>query len=368
MQHGRSPAYQRLAEFVATSGALLTFLAAMPTEKQQPNLLFAAARHLLGQPADPGTLRRLVEDRGGELADLMRRRRTQTNGAARCACLLPALASLPGPLALLEVGASAGLTLLPDLYSYDYDGHRFRGRDSQAPVITCHVFGPAPLPKRTPAITWRAGTDLNPLDVTDEADLEWLRCLAWPGEEHRLALLDSAAATARHVRPRVHGGDLLDDLARVAAGAPKGATLVVYHTAVLAYVDAARRAAFARAVAELGAVWLSNEAARVIAEPEGADDGVSPNGFRLIRDGRQRLAITDPHGTWLHWTSGSAFVEWSMSAGVGKVAGSLDIAREAAFFGMPGAVALVVATLLLMTLPEKQRSSRRDRRMPGGIT
>jgi len=166
----------------------------------------------------------------------------------------------------------------------------------------------------------------------------------------------------------VHAGDLLEDLARVAAGAPKGATLVVYHTAVLAYVDAARRAAFARAVAELGAVWLSNEAARVIAEPEGSDDGVSPNGFRLIRDGRQRLAITDPHGTWLHWTSGSAFVEWSMSAGVGKVAGSLDIAREAAFFGMPGAVALVVATLLLMTLPEKQRSSRRDRRMPGGIT
>lgn len=260
------------------------------------------------------------------------------------------------------------MTLLPDLYSYDYDGHQVRGRDSRVPVITCHVFGPAPLPKRTPAITWRAGTDLNPLDVTDEADLEWLRCLVWPGEEHRLALLDSAAATARHVRPRVHGGDLLDDLARVAAGAPKGATLVVYHTAVLAYVDAARRAAFARAVAELGAVWLSNEAARVIAEPEGADDGVSPNGFRLIRDGRQRLAITDPHGTWLHWTSGSAFVEWSMSAGVGKVAGSLDIAREAAFFGMPGAVALVVATLLLMTLPEKQRSSRRDRRMPGGIT
>ena len=97
MQHGRSPAYQQLAEFVATSGALLTFLAAMPTEKQQPNLLFAAARHLLGQPADPGTLRRLVEDRGGELADLMRRRRTQTNGAARCACLLPALGIAAGP-------------------------------------------------------------------------------------------------------------------------------------------------------------------------------------------------------------------------------------------------------------------------------
>jgi len=301
---GRSPAYQQLAEFVATSSAVLTFLAGMPTEKQQPNLLFAAARHLLGRPADPGTLQKLVEDRGGDLAELMRARRTQTNEAARCACLLPGLAQLPQPLALLEVGAAAGLTLLPDLYSYDYDGRRVRGRDSQAPVITCRLSGPVPLPERTPTVVWRAGIDLNPLDVMNEADLEWLRCLVWPGEEHRLALLELAAAAARRVQPKIHGGDLLNDLTRVAAGAPEEATLVVYHTAVLAYVDTARRAAFADAVTRLGAVWLSNEAPGVIPEPDSiaSADVAPPSGFRLIRDGHQRLAITDPHGTWLHWT------------------------------------------------------------------
>ena len=36
-------------------------------------------------------------------------RRTQTNEPARCAVLLPALAQLPQPLALIEAGASAGL-------------------------------------------------------------------------------------------------------------------------------------------------------------------------------------------------------------------------------------------------------------------
>ena len=47
-------------------------------------------------------------------------RATQTNEPARCAVLLPVLARLPQPLALLEVGASAGLCLLPDHYGYDY--------------------------------------------------------------------------------------------------------------------------------------------------------------------------------------------------------------------------------------------------------
>ena len=50
----------------------------------------------------------------------MLERRTQTNEAARCALMLPLLAALPQPLALLEVGASAGLCLLPDRYGYDY--------------------------------------------------------------------------------------------------------------------------------------------------------------------------------------------------------------------------------------------------------
>ena len=58
----------------------------------------------------------------------MRARRTQTNEPARCAVLLPLLAQLPQPLALVDVGASAGLTMLFDRYSYDYAGHRLAGR------------------------------------------------------------------------------------------------------------------------------------------------------------------------------------------------------------------------------------------------
>ena len=122
---GRSPAYERLAYAVAEDELVLSFLEGLPAPKREPNLVFAAARYVLGSPPSPGSLRSLVTDMPAKLATVLLARRTQTNEAARCSLFLPVLTSLPPPLALLEVGASAGLTLLPDVYSYDmYEGHR----------------------------------------------------------------------------------------------------------------------------------------------------------------------------------------------------------------------------------------------------
>ena len=64
--------------------------------------------------------------------------------------------------------------------------------------------------------------------------------------------------------PAIHRGDLLTDLPGLAAQAPPEATLVVYHSAVLAYVAPADRESFAATVRGLGAVWLSNEAPGVV--------------------------------------------------------------------------------------------------------
>jgi hypothetical protein len=125
---GRSPAYEALAHAVADDAGIVGFVASLPAAKRQPNLLFAAARYLLGAPASIGSLRDLVGRSPAELDAVMRTRRTQTNEPARCAVLLPALAQLPEPLALIDVGASAGLTMLFDRYSYDYSGHRLDGR------------------------------------------------------------------------------------------------------------------------------------------------------------------------------------------------------------------------------------------------
>jgi hypothetical protein len=67
---------------------------------------------------------------------------------------------------------------------------------------------------------------------------------------------------------------------------------------VLAYVELSKRRAFADAVRDLGAVWLSNEGSGVL-PGLAADPG--PSSFLLVRDGEEVLARTDPHGTWLEW-------------------------------------------------------------------
>jgi hypothetical protein len=296
---GRSPAYESLAQSVAGDRAVLDFLSSLPREKRQPNLLFAAARYLLGSPAELARLRALISDRGAELSGVMMARRTQTNEPARCATLLPALAQLPPPLALIEVGASAGLTLLVDRYSYDFDGHRIAGLDPQAPTLHCTPQGPVPLPPRPPEITWRAGLDLNPLDVRDDDDVRWLSCLVWPGEGDREQRLTAAVESARRDPPVVRRGDLLTDLPALAAQAPADATLVVYHSAVLGYISADARRRFAGTVRGLAAVWLSNEGPGAVLDVPAPACDRAP--FVLVRDGHTPLAFTDPHGTWLHW-------------------------------------------------------------------
>jgi hypothetical protein len=302
---GRSPLYAELAHGVADDPELLAFLESMPPEKRQPNLLFAAVRYLAGLQPGYGAFRVTVLDRRDEVAATMLARRTQTNEPARCATLLPALSLLPQPLALLEVGASAGLCLLPDRYGYVYGRHRIEGNPG-APVFSCQPRGPVPLPGRVPQVVWRAGIDLNPLDVAAPDDVHWLSCLVWPGEGDRAERLAAAIELARRDPPRLVRGDLVDRLAETAADAPPEATLVVFHSAVLAYLTPRRRAEFARAVNDLDAVWLSNESPSVLSglpgfPPELPTPDPGPAPALLTRDGRKALAFVDGHGAWIRW-------------------------------------------------------------------
>nr|BFD90285.1 DUF2332 domain-containing protein [Kitasatospora sp. Xyl93] len=313
---GNSPSYQELAERVAGDGRLCALLDGLPAAKRQPNLLFGAVRHL-GGPVTEGwpAFHDWAVGHWADVSATMLERRTQTNEAGRCATLLPVLAALPQPLALIEVGASAGLCLYPDRYRYRYvtgTGFGFEigpefGPEASPVTLDCEVSGPVPLPaslrERLPEVVWRAGIDLNPLDVRAEEDVRWLESLVWPEQTHRLDRLRGAVRVARAEPPLLVRGDLNATVRELVARAPAGATPVVFHSAVLAYLPPEAREEFAATMRGLPGHWISNEAvsvlpsvARRLPRPAPAGSGL----FALALDERP-VAFTGPHGQSLDW-------------------------------------------------------------------
>lgn len=293
---GVSPTYERLALAIAADEKILTLLETVPEPKRQPNLLLGVVRLLGGTVDDPAAFHDFTVTHWPAIEAGLRTRATQTNEPGRCALLLPVLASLPQPLALLEVGTAAGLGLYPDRYTYRYGGHEI---GSGGPVLDCALTGTAP-PARLPEVVWRAGLDLNPLQVTVPADVAWLEALIWPEHQHRRDRLRTAAAVAAADPPTLIRGDLVDDLLGLTARAPADATLVVFHTSVLYQVPAARRAAFVDLVRDLPGHWISVEAPDVVSH-RGLPPAPSEALHNVLALDGTPLAWTRGHGQAMTW-------------------------------------------------------------------
>ncbi|MGW5263084.1 DUF2332 domain-containing protein [Microbispora sp. NPDC004025] len=300
---GHSPVYEALAHGIAADPGLVELIDGLPEPKRQPNLLLAAVRFLGGPYEGFGRFREWTVSHWAEVRETVLARRTQTNEAGRCASLLPVLAALPRPLALVEVGASAGLCLYPDRYRYRYDDGPEIGPADSPVLLTCRTNGKVSVPERLPDVVWRAGLDLDPVDVRDDEAVRWLECLVWPEQEDRLARLRGAVRMARRDPPRLVRGDAEAVLPGLVAAAPAGATVVVFHSAVMPYLDAAARDRFVALVRTLPVRWISNEGSPRLPELAAKLTAGLPDrrlAFLPALDG-EPLAMAGPHGEWLDW-------------------------------------------------------------------
>lgn len=368
--HGSSPAYAYLSRFLAEHpGLARPLLAARPSQRRA--LLYLAAAQYVVRTRDPGhplagylpvlggdrtpdpglaaAFAALAETYAHELASLCASRTTQTNEPARCALLRPALAYAAAgrndrPIALIDLGTSAGLLLIPDRYAYRYprepvvtaeatahDGTASRttaappdastyGR-AEAPstlTMTCAIRGSAPpteLLATGAVIGRRIGLDLSPVNATDTAATTWLRCCVWPEHTDRLRRLEAALAEAATVPRTLLSGDLVDLLPRVLADLPPDVFPVITSSNTLVYLSPDRRRRLAAFLARAGtgrdlAVVL-NEAAScglhlfTDGRPErpaaAAEGTLTVVGWHAGRTRVDALATTGPHGAWLSW-------------------------------------------------------------------
>ena len=306
---GESPCFVDWARGVAADEEVLAWVDQLPGLKKQPNIVFAAARwHGVPAPGPYAGLRDALLGDDGTIRSTILGRSTQTNEVGRLATLLPAFASVvpSGPVALIEAGASAGLNLFPDRWGYAWSTAEGVVELGPSPYLACEVSGPAPLPTVLPEVAWRGGVDLNPLDVTDPEAMRWLETLVWPEEDDRRERLRHAIDINAADPPRLVRGDLLTELPALVAEASTHGTVLVFHSAVAAYLQVEERAALQALMRGLVAAgrchWISNEAPNVLPDVT----ATAPEGERHARhfvlgvDGRM-VARTHGHGQYLHW-------------------------------------------------------------------
>ncbi len=248
-----------------------------------------------------------------ELRALLPGVRLQTNEVTRSANLLPGFAIVARrgadrPLALIEIGCSAGLNLAWHHYGYRYhqNGQTFQVGNADAPIqISCTLRGThlTPLPQRVPDVARCSGLDLAPLDVTSEENIRWLRSCIWPEEVERYHLLDRAMTFARQHPPSIIAGDATEHLAALLAKIPPDETVCLWHSYALNQGPEAVRTQVERLVAEAS---RARTIFRLALEAEPSRQGTLPHLELFTYDGGMQrswewLATCAFHGQHMEW-------------------------------------------------------------------
>lgn len=299
---GNSAAYYRLAMSISSDVSALARIFELPEPKRQPNLVFACLRKYGLFERSAEFIEAFDHNRSELIADILCRR-TQTNEPARCAALYLALTALPDPISLIELGASAGLCMIPDAYRYRFNDRLFIPSEGavDGPIFDCALHGRESPARAQIEICWRRGVDLHPINLKNDHDVSWLETLIWPGQDLRLEQLRAAISVARKASPMVETGDLLSNLERLAAEAPDGSTKVVYHSAVMNYLEPQALHTFASMMKDIDAVWISIEDPRVFPGFVQHVDVSIPKGRFLMAVNGAPLAHNHPHGGDIVW-------------------------------------------------------------------
>jgi hypothetical protein len=294
---GRSLVYERLSEGLADDDGLLGLLLSTPGEQRRPSLFFAAVNVLLASHPDsalaayyathggrrqPDTqllpaLSTFCAEHRDQLGRLLRERSTQTNEIRRCVALRLGLAHVhrhwPGPLALVEVGASAGLNLLFDYYSYRLNGEPLASAAPSPVVVSCEVRGGTSVGRllaASPEITWRMGIDEHPVNLADPEARAWLEAFIWPEHVDDLATLRAAVNLSLSIpNATVVRGEATTDTVRLLSGLAGDEPIVVFTASLLTYLRTDARAAFVGQLQEVAAhrpvAWVFAEAPGLLA-------------------------------------------------------------------------------------------------------
>jgi hypothetical protein len=328
-ERANAPLYVQIVRGVGQDDELKEIASHVKPGQPMANILLAAVHFLLLRGADH-PLRRFYPNLNGghaladdafpafkdfvlthreEVAELVAKGVTNTNEVGRSSALhagFRALAVEAGePLALIEVGPSAGLNLIWDRYRVRYlrgAEEHFAGRENAALTIDCELRG-GEIPPLGPApkVASRVGLELNPVDLKQAWWRDWLRALVWPDNLARFGRLEKAIDVFLRESVEIRAGNALSLLPDALAEVPEDRPVCVYHTYVTYQFSEEMRESFEHILTMAG---LRRPVWRLSAEGSPERVGEAPLLLGRYHDGVKEvreLGFCHHHGGWLEW-------------------------------------------------------------------
>lgn len=318
---GSSELYEILSYKIAEDEEMLRLASHARPGQPIPNLLFGAVHFLLLKGFEHelnqfyhnlSSSTRKVEEaypffkdfcmqNAGAISELLRSKIVQTNEVRRCAYLYPALSNVhqlsSKPLALIEIGTSAGLQLFMDQYSYSYGTKQVFGKKDSGIHISSDLRGGAlPTIHGNIPIAARIGVDLHINDVTKEEDVLWLNALIWPEHHERRKLFEKTAGFVKDKKVQLIEGDGVELLTQLCEKIPKDQQICVFHTHVANQMPSETKEKLLKVIKEIGArrdiFHLYNNI---------QDRFLHLDYYINGKESLNTIAETEGHGRWFRW-------------------------------------------------------------------
>ncbi len=234
----------------------------------------------------------------------------QTNEAGRSASFAAGLLWLAegrttAQFEWLEIGASAGINTMLGRYHYDLGGVTTGPGGSRMRIAPEWRGGPPPASDI--GFVDARGSDIAPVDLTDEAQALRLKSYVWPEATGRMARIDAAIALATRMPPeieRMDAGDWVEQ--ELAKPQGEGVTRVLAHSIMWQYLPDFTQARIEEALAAAGEAATPERPLAHLSLETNRETFAHELKVRYWPGGGDavHLANAHPHGAWVEWLEG----------------------------------------------------------------
>lgn len=321
----KSSLYSILSLHISEDPEMIDLCSVIPKGQPVANLLFASVKDLLyihndhplknyypefkKEVDEPNyaypDFKDFVQNHKDDIIKRITTKYVQTNEVNRCAYLFPIFHYIyektGRQMSLIEIGTSAGLQLLCDLYAYTYNSNKskFGNIDSDLTISSFVRKGDLPsfTSKELP-IKDRLGIDLHVLNLMDDDDVRWLKSLVWPEDLHRIEVLDKAIGQFNKANEQIRliEADALSCIEELAIECDNESILCIFHTHVANQLTKEQRETLLDRVSEIGkkrdVFHIYNNIWDGQLHVESYINGNRNEEFKMH---------THPHGEWFDW-------------------------------------------------------------------